>query len=48
MLTSTWPRISRILGKPEIDLITEKDGELRIEVKGVDIFTAQTDEVTSD
>ncbi|MCX7050204.1 MAG: DNA methyltransferase, partial [Candidatus Sumerlaeota bacterium] len=34
-----------IFGEPDIDLITEKDGKLRVKVKGVDVFKPQTGEV---
>jgi len=37
-----------IFGEPDIDLITEKDGRLRVKVKGVDVFKPQTGEVVSD
>lgn len=37
-----------IFGEPDIDLITEKDGRLRVKVKGVDVFKPQTGEVISD
>lgn len=37
-----------IFGEPDIDLITEKDGKLRVRVNGVDIFKPQTGEVISD
>src|SRR5690606_25788795 len=37
-----------IFGEPDIDLITEKDGRLRVKVNGVDVFKPQTGEVTSD
>ncbi len=37
-----------IFGEPDIDLITEKDGKLRVKVKGVDVFKPQTGEVVSD
>lgn len=37
-----------IFGEPDIDLITEKDGKLRVKVKGVDVFKPQTGEVISD
>jgi len=37
-----------IFGEPDIDLITEKDGKLRVKVNGVDIFKPQTGEVISD
>jgi adenine-specific DNA-methyltransferase len=37
-----------IFGEPDIDLINEKDGKLRVKVKGVDVFKPQTGEVISD
>jgi adenine-specific DNA-methyltransferase len=37
-----------IFGEPDIDLIHEKDGKLRVKVKGVDVFKPQTGEVISD
>lgn len=37
-----------IFGEPDIDLITEKDGRLRVKVNGVDVFKPQTGEVVSD
>ncbi len=37
-----------IFGEPDIELITEKDGKLRVKVKGVDVFKPQTGEVISD
>jgi adenine-specific DNA-methyltransferase len=37
-----------IFGEPDIDLITVKDGKLRVKVKGVDVFKPQTGEVISD
>ncbi len=37
-----------IFGEPDIDLISEKDGKLRVKVKGVDVFKPQTGEVVSD
>ena len=36
-----------IFGEPDIDLITEKDGKLRVKVNGVDVFKPQTGEVIS-
>ena len=35
-------------GEPDIDLIREKDGKLRVKVNGVDVFKPQTGEVISD
>jgi adenine-specific DNA-methyltransferase len=37
-----------IFGEPDIDLIVEKDGKLRVKVNGVDVFKPQTGEVISD
>jgi len=37
-----------IFGEPDIDLIHDKDGKLRVKVKGVDVFKPQTGEVVSD
>jgi adenine-specific DNA-methyltransferase len=37
-----------VFGEPDIDLIHEKDGKLRVKVKGVDVFKPQTGEVISD
>ena len=37
-----------IFGEPDIDLLPEKDGKLRIKVNGVDVFKPQTGEVVSD
>ena len=37
-----------IFGEPDIDLITEQDGKLRVKVNGVDVFKPQTGEVVSD
>jgi adenine-specific DNA-methyltransferase len=37
-----------IFGEPDISLITEKDGKLRVKVNGVDVFKPQTGEVISD
>ncbi len=37
-----------IFGEPDIDLIKEDDGNLRVKVKGVDVFKPQTGEVISD
>ncbi len=36
-----------IFGEPDIELISEKDGKLRVKVKGVDVFKPQTGEVVS-
>ena len=37
-----------IFGEPDIDLITEPNGQLRVKVNGVDVFKPQTGEVISD
>jgi adenine-specific DNA-methyltransferase len=37
-----------IFGEPDIEVLTEKDGRLRIKVKGVDVFDPSTGEVRSD
>ncbi len=37
-----------IFGEPDIDLIEEKDNQLRVKVNGVDVFKPQTGEVISD
>jgi len=37
-----------IFGEPDISLLTEKDGKLRVKVNGVDVFRPQTGEVISD
>jgi adenine-specific DNA-methyltransferase len=37
-----------IFGEPDIALIAEKDGKLRVKVNGVDVFKPQTGEVISD
>jgi adenine-specific DNA-methyltransferase len=36
-----------IFGEPDIDLIAEKDGKLRVKVKGVDVFKPQLGKVES-
>jgi adenine-specific DNA-methyltransferase len=36
-----------VFGEPDIELLTEKDGRLRVKVKGVDVFKPQTGEVVS-
>ncbi|HPO00182.1 MAG TPA: hypothetical protein PK879_05665, partial [Opitutaceae bacterium] len=36
-----------IFGEPDIDLITEKDGRLRVKVNGVDVFKPQLGKVES-
>lgn len=36
-----------IFGEPDISLLTEKDGKLRVKVNGVDVFKPQTGEVIS-
>lgn len=37
-----------IFGEPDITLLNEKDGQIRIKVNGVDVFKPQTGEVISD
>ena len=37
-----------IFGEPDITLITEKDGQIRVKVNGVDVFHPNTGEVRSD
>jgi adenine-specific DNA-methyltransferase len=37
-----------IFGEPDITLVHEKDGKLRVKVNGVDVFKPQTGEVLSD
>ena len=37
-----------IFGEPDIDILKEKDGKLRVKVNGVDVFHPQTGEVRSD
>ncbi len=37
-----------IFGEPDITLLPEQDGKLRVKVKGVDVFKPQTGEVVSD
>ena len=37
-----------IFGEPDIDLLKENDGRLRVKVNGVDVFKPQTGEVVSD
>jgi adenine-specific DNA-methyltransferase len=37
-----------IFGEPDIDLLPEKDGRLRVKVNGVDVFHPNTGEVRSD
>ena len=37
-----------IFGEPDIDILNEKDGRLRVKVNGVDVFKPQTGEVVSD
>ena len=36
-----------IFGEPDIDLLTEKDGKLRVKVNGVDVFHPNTGEVAA-
>jgi adenine-specific DNA-methyltransferase len=37
-----------IFGEPDIDILREKDGKLRVKVNGVDVFNPNTGEVRSD
>src|SRR5262249_23987594 len=37
-----------VFGEPDIALLPEKDGKLRVKVNGVDVFKPQTGEVISD
>ena len=37
-----------IFGEPDIDVLTETDGQLRVKVKGVDVFDPTTGEIRSD
>jgi adenine-specific DNA-methyltransferase len=37
-----------IFGEPDITLLTEQDGKLKVKVNGVDVFKPQTGEVVSD
>ncbi len=37
-----------IFGEPDIDVLTEKDGRLRVKINGVDVFHPNTGEVRSD
>jgi adenine-specific DNA-methyltransferase len=37
-----------IFGEPDIDIVPEKDGKVRLKVKGVDVFKPQSGEVVSD
>ena len=37
-----------IFGEPDIDLLNESDGKIRVKVNGVDVFKPQTGEVISD
>ena len=37
-----------IFGEPDIDIIQEDDGKIRVKVNGVDVFKPQTGEVVSD
>ena len=36
-----------VFGEPDIELLTDKDGKLRVKVNGVDVFKPQTGEVVS-
>ena len=37
-----------IFGEPDIDLLAQSDGKLRVKVNGVDVFKPQTGEIISD
>lgn len=37
-----------VFGEPDIDLIEEKDGQLRVKVNGIDVFDPATGEIRSD
>ena len=37
-----------VFGEPDIDLLPQKDGRMKVKVKGVDVFKPQTGEVVSD
>jgi adenine-specific DNA-methyltransferase len=37
-----------IFGEPDIDLLSQEDGKIRVKVNGVDVFKPQTGEVISD
>jgi hypothetical protein len=37
-----------IFGEPDITLLPERDGKLRVKVNGVDVFKPQTGEIISD
>ena len=37
-----------IFGEPDIDLLAQNDGKLRVKVNGVDVFKPQTGEIVSD
>ncbi len=37
-----------VFGEPDVTLLSEKDGRLRVKVNGVDVFKPQTGEVVSD
>lgn len=37
-----------VFGEPDIELLPQKDGRLKVKVKGVDVFKPQTGEVVSD
>jgi adenine-specific DNA-methyltransferase len=46
--TTTKGNLFVIFGEPDIGLIREKNGRLRVKVNGVDVFKPQTGEVISD
>jgi len=37
-----------VFGEPDIDLIEEKDGQIRVKVNGIDVFDPATGEIRSD
>lgn len=36
-----------VFGEPDIDILTDKDGRLRVKIKGIDVFHPATGEITS-
>jgi adenine-specific DNA-methyltransferase len=46
--TTSKANLFVIFGEPDITLLAEKDGKLRVKVNGVDVFKPQTGEVISD
>jgi adenine-specific DNA-methyltransferase len=37
-----------VFGEPDIDILAETDGQIRVKVKGVDVFDPNTGEIRSD